>query len=174
MMLVVSAVAVAGLLFAQRNIAGNVKRDFEREFQGELAGLHAVQDERNAAVAERCRALARRPRIHAALEDGAPDLLYPSARDEMLDVMGAPESAAGESGGYALHARFYRFLDGRGRVIAPPESANVGVLGRDEESELSMGSLPAAPQTGYIAGDGGAGGEGIDEVIAMPIVSTES
>jgi len=173
MMLVVSAVATAGLLFAQHNVAANVRRDFQREFQGELATLHAVQDVRHDALAQRCRALARRPRIHAALEDGALDLLYPSARDELLDVM---DGAAGvrEPGVYALRARFYRFLDGKGRVIAPPNPRDVGELGPGEESQLNLGALPDSPQTGYIAMGGGSGGDNIDEVIAMPIVSTEN
>jgi signal transduction histidine kinase len=174
MMLVVSAVAVAGLLFAQRNVAENVKRDFEREFQGELAALHAVQDVRHAVLAERCRALARRPRIHAALEDGAPDLLYPSARDELVDIMDGGEGPSGEAADYALHARYYRFLDAKGRVISPPDEKDVGELGPGDESRLSLGELPATPQTGYILRKSGAGNPAVDEVIAMPIVSTEN
>jgi signal transduction histidine kinase len=173
MMLVVSAVAFVGLLFAQRYVAANVRRDFEREFQGELAALHAVQDARHAAIAERCRALARRPRIHAALEDGAPDLLYPSARDEMQDAMSA-DGGSGGSGAYALHARFYRFLDINGRVISPPDAGDVGELGAGEETQLALAGLPAETETGYVLRDAGAVNGAIDEVIAMPIVSSEN
>jgi hypothetical protein len=36
---------------------------------------------------KRGRDLAKRPRIHAALEDNALDLLYPSARDELRDLV---------------------------------------------------------------------------------------
>ena len=174
MMLVVSAVAAAGLLFAQRNVAANVRRDFQREFQAELAALHAIQDERHAVLAERCRALARRPRIHAALEDGALDLLYPSARDELVDLMAAGDGAPREAGAFALHALYYRFLDGRGRVISPPNARDVGELGPGEESRLSLGALPDGPQTGYLERGRGSPGGTIDEVIAMPIISTES
>jgi signal transduction histidine kinase len=169
MMLVVSGVALVGFLVTQRSVAEGVRREFEIGFQGQLAALHAAEDARNAAVAERCRALARRPRIHAALEDGAPDLLYPSARDEMLGVM---DEGEGETGEYALHARFYRFLDSGGRVIAPPAAADVGGLGPGEESQLALGALPTQPQTGYLLRDGA--GRQVDEVIAMPIVSTET
>jgi signal transduction histidine kinase len=172
MMLVVSAVAAAGLLLAQRDVARSVRREFELEFHGELAALHAVEDVRNAALAERCRALARRPRIHAALEDGALDLLYPSARDEMQDVTAVGEAPEDEAGAYALHARFYRFLDMKGRVIPPPAAADVGGLGPAEESQLALSALPSQPQTGYLPRDAGSGGT--DEVIAMPIVSSES
>ncbi len=174
MMLVVSAVAVAGLLFAQHDVAANVGRDFQREFQGELAALHASQDVRHAVLAERCRALARRPRIHAALEDGALDLLYPSARDELLDVMDGAEGPSGEPGMQALHARYYRFLDGKGRVIPPPNAKDVGELGPGEESQLSLRALPDGPQSGYVARGRGTAAETVDEVIAMPIISSEN
>jgi signal transduction histidine kinase len=174
MMLVVLAVAAGGLLFARNLVASNVRRDFQSEFQGELAALHAVQEVRDAALAERCRALARRPRIHAALEDGAPDLLYPSARDELLDVMDGGDGSARESGAYALHARYYRFLDPSGRVISPPDAKDVGELPSAEESQLALGKLPDRAQTGYLLRAGGAAGETVDEVIAMPIVSTEN
>ena len=174
MMLVVSIVAVAVLLFAQRNMARNVRLDFQREFQDELSALHAVQAVRHAALAERCRELARRPRIHAALEDGALDLLYPSARDELHDVMESDDSAVREPGAYTLRARYYRFLDSRGRVIAPPDASDVGELKPAEESQLSVGRLPDRPQTGYILRNAGTTSERVDEVIAMPIVSTEN
>src|ERR1035438_10304697 len=174
MMLVVSGVAGAGLFFAQHNVAENVRRDFEREFQGELAALHAVQEVRHAVLAERCRALARRPRIHAALEDGALDLLYPSARDELLDVMDAGDARSREPGTFALRARYYRFLDGNGRVIPPPNAKDVGELGPREGSQLNLRALPDSPQAGYVTkGEGGAG-EAIDEGIAMPITSSEN
>jgi len=159
MMLVVSAVALVGFLVTQRSVAEGVRREFELGFQGELAALHAAEDARSAAVAERCRALARRPRIHAALEDGAPDLLYPSARDEMLGVM---DDGEGEAGEYALHARFYRFLDSGGRVIAPPDASDVGGLGPGEESQLALGALPTQPQTGYLRRNAGPAAGRID------------
>lgn len=169
MMLVVSAVATVALVYAQHSAASSVKREFQREFQAMLGASHAVQEARNAALAERCRALARRPRIHAALEDGAPDLLYPSARDEMLDVM----EASREPGAYALNARYYRFLDSRGRVITPPDPREAGELAPGDESLLWTGALPGAPQTGYLIRGAGKR-EVIDELVAMPIVSTEN
>jgi signal transduction histidine kinase len=174
MMLVASSVAAAILLFAQLNTAKSVRRDFQREFQNELDSLHAVQAVRHAVLAERCRTLARKPRIHAALEDGAPDLLYPSARDELLDVMDTDEGAGREPGAYTLRAHYYRFLDAKGAVIAPPDAREVGVLTPAEEAQLGVGALPDKPQTGYILRGAGTATETIDEVIAMPIVSTEN
>jgi signal transduction histidine kinase len=173
MMLVVTAVTALLLFVAQRNMAASVRRDLEQQFQGELASLHAAQAVRHAALAERCRALARRSRIHAALEDNALDLLYPSARDEMRDVMDPDDGLSREPAAYALHARYYRFLNGNGAVIAPPDSQDVGPLRPAEESRLTLRALPARPETGYLFRQPDGGGETIDEVIALPIVSTE-
>ncbi|HCP91595.1 MAG TPA: hypothetical protein DIT76_06070, partial [Spartobacteria bacterium] len=82
MMFVVSAMTALGLYFAQRNVAANEERDLQQNFQAELSSLHKLQELRHASLAERCRALVAKPRIHAALEDNALDLLYPSAKDE--------------------------------------------------------------------------------------------
>jgi signal transduction histidine kinase len=174
MMLVVSAVTVVGLVFAQRNVAENGKRDLQQSFQADLAALHAMQELRHAALAERCRTLARRPRIHAALEDNALDLLYPSARDELSDVMEAGEGPAREPAAYALHATFYRFLDGKGAVISPPDAREVGLLSPKEASQLALGGLSGRPQIGYISKTSAGAGETVEEVIAMPISSTET
>jgi signal transduction histidine kinase len=174
MMLLVSVVATAGLLFAQHNVAATVKQDFEREFQAEVAALDAGREVRHALLAERCRALARRPRIHAALEDDALDLLYPSARDELLDVMAPPGGPGREAGGPGLRATFYRFLDAQGRVLAPPDEKVVGALDRLTEGRLSLPRLPEHPQTGYLAHPTEGGRDEVDEVIAMPIISSEN
>jgi len=171
MMVVVTAVTILAMFFAQRNIAATVRRDLQREFKGELAALHAAQEIRHAALAERCRALARKPRIHAALEDNARDLLYPSARDELLGIM---DAGGADPSVQTFRARFYRFLDASGAVIPPPSAGDVGALAPGDEARLALKSLPAVPQTGYLfrAADGAE--EAIDEVIAMPVVSTET
>ncbi len=174
MMLVVTAVTALALFFAQRNVAASVRRDLQREFQGELAALHAVQAVRHAALAERCRALARKPRIHAALEDNALDLLYPSARDELRDMMDAGTGQIPDPAAYVIHARFYRFLGGNGNVLSPANAENIGRLTPAEESQLSLRAVPRDLQTGYLSRQLDEAGATIDEVIAMPIVSTET
>ncbi len=174
MMLVVTAVTGAGLWFAQRSAAQDAAREFQREFQDELASLHAVHEERDALLAERGRSLARRPRLVAALEDNALDLLYPSAADELADVMERRPGSAQESAAYGLNARFYRFLDGKGAVIPPVEAKNVGELGPADEARLALRAVPDEPQTGYLWRRLRSGAETVDEVIAMPIVSTEA
>ena len=174
MMLVVGAAAVALLLFTQRNMAASARLELEREFQTSLAALHAAQQVRHASLAERSRALARRSRIHAALEDGAPDLLYPSARDELADLAGPEEGAPREAAPPGLRARYYRFLDAKGQVIPAPNRRDAGDLAPAEEARLSLSVLPGRPQTGYLLRDDGAGDPAVDELILTPIVSTET
>ncbi len=170
MMVVVSAAMALALFFAQRSASADAKRELAHAFQSELAALHSVQEVRHAILAERCRVLARKPRLHAALEDNALDLLYPSARDELADVMDRP----GETAPYALRARFYRFLDAKGQVISPPDQREVGALPAPTEARLALPAVPNRVQTGYLVRDP-TGTEGaIDEVIAMPVLSTET
>ncbi len=116
--------------------------------------------------------LAAKPRIHAAMEDNALDLLYPSAKDELRDLMEGEEPPP-EQAAQWLHARFYRFLDSTGAVIKPPNPYDVGQLDTQTEAQLTLHKLPETQQIGYIQENGDAGGGGaIDEVIAVPIFST--
>jgi signal transduction histidine kinase len=173
MMLVISAVTAFGLYLAQRNVTAAAQRDLQQNFQAELSSLDKVQELRNAALAERCRALALRPRIHAALEDNALDLLYPSAKDELRDLMEGDE-ASSEKATPSLHAKFYRFLDGAGAVLSPPNPKDVGELDPRTEAQLGLKKLPEAQQIGYIRENSDAPNEIVDEVVAVPIFSTET
>ena len=173
MALVVLAITAAGLYFAQRKVEAETEHDLQHDFQAALASLHLVQEIRRAALAERCRALVGKPRIHAALEDNALDLLYPSARDELRDVMGRDDSAP-EFQARVLRAKFYRFLNSRGAVITPPQSHDEGELPADEEAQLALREVPVVQQTGYVAHREKDGSETLAEVIAMPIFSSET
>ena len=173
MMVVVFAITAVGLYVEQRNLTAEVARDLQSRFQRELAWLHSVQEIRHAALAERCRALVRKPRIHAALEDNALDLLYPSAKDELHDMMDELEPAP-DPAAQALHAKFYRFLDVHGAVISPPKTEDVGQLRRDEESQLALSTVPREQQLGYVVHKGTPDREVVTEVIAVPIISTET
>jgi signal transduction histidine kinase len=173
MMLIVSGITAAGLYLAERNAAESAERDLQHDFQAELAALHKVEEVRYAALAERCRVLVEKPRIHAALEDNALDLLYPSARDELRDVMEEDPGLTAEQQPRALHARFYRFLDGAGAVL-PPNGADVGALRPEEESQLALKPLPQTQQNGYLLRMRGTKNESLDEIIAVPITSTET
>jgi signal transduction histidine kinase len=171
MMLVVSAITALGLFLAERKVSIEAAHDRQQDFRHELATLHGVQEVRRGALAERCRVLVQRSRIHAALEDNALDLLYPSANDELRDLLqprdptDAPET---------VHARFYRFLDSSGALISPPEQAAIGELRPEEEAKLSMPSVPRTQQIGYLQRNGATAGQEIDEIITTPIISRET
>ena len=173
MVLVVSAITILALYLAQRNATATATRDLQQNFQTELSGLHKVEELRQAALAERCRALAEKPRIHAALEDNALDLLYPSAKDELRDLMEGEAPTAQQEAG-SLHARFYRFLDSNGAVLPPPNSKDVGELSAQAEAQLSLKRLPDTQQIGYIRENTDAADETVYEIVAAPIFSTET
>lgn len=172
MMLVVSALTSLGIYVAQRRAAADAKTDLQRDFELELAALHRLQGLRNAAVDDRSTALARNARIHAALEDNALDLLYPSAQEELRDLMENLDSG-NEEPADVLQARFYRFLDSHGAVIVPP-TRDAGHLLPDEQAQLAQNGVPQTMQTGYLARHDGTDGPTIDEMIAVPIRSTET
>lgn len=169
MALVVVALTSLGLFLAQRKVAIEAERDLRQDFRNELATLHGVREVRHAGLAERCRALVQRARLHAALEDGALDLLYPSAKDELRDILAANAEVEAPNGG--LHAHYYRFLDQQGRVITPAPGSDVGDLKPEEEAQLALPRLSDGQQIGYLSRRDASGTELIDEVIAMPIVS---
>lgn len=162
MMLVVCAVTALALWIAQNKVTTDMQRQARQSFQNEIATLHREWEVRHTALLERSRSLASKPRIHAALEDNALDLLYPNARDELRDVMDG-------EGEHPLHARFYRFLGSDGKVIPAPPGVDAGILSSAEEARLSMPRLPDTQQIGYLAHD-----DGMDEIIASPIISTDT
>lgn len=171
MMLVVVALTTLGLFLAQRKVAIEAHLDLLQDFRNELATLHGVQELRQAALAERCRTLVLRPRIHAALEDNALDLLYPSAKDELRDVVNSGDDA--ETSETALSARFYRFLDGKGAVISPPDAEHGGEVSPEEERALTLPALTEEQQLGYLWRNNSSA-HAVDEILTMPIVSTEN
>ncbi|HEX8076517.1 MAG TPA: HAMP domain-containing sensor histidine kinase [Chthoniobacterales bacterium] len=174
MMLVVGGLTGSGLYLAQRNATADLQRDLQRNFQADLAALHSVEELRYAALAERCRALVAKPRIHAALEDNALDLLYLSAKDELRDIMQDENNPQPDQISGVPRARFYRFLDRTGALLPPRNAPEVGTLRPEEEAQLALKPLPQTAQVGYLLRNSGTAQETIDEILALPITSTES
>ncbi|HZS18352.1 MAG TPA: HAMP domain-containing sensor histidine kinase [Candidatus Udaeobacter sp.] len=172
-MIIVVTLTAVGFYAAQRKVTSDAERNFENNFQVEIASLHKLEELRHAALAERCNALAAKPRIHAAIEDNAMDLLYPSAKDELRDLMEGDEPPP-EQAAQLLHARFYRFLDSTGAVIKPPNTRDVGELDPKTESQLTLSKLPTTQQIGYIRENTGTDTATVNEVVAVPIVSTDT
>ena len=171
MMLIVSGLMAFALYLAQRHVAAAAQSNLQQNFQAELSSLDKVRELRNAALAEHCAALASRPRIHAALEDNALDLLYLTATDELRDLM---EPAERSQTAPLLRAKFYRFLDPIGGVLSPPNPKDVGQLSPEAEAQLILRKLPEAQQIGYIVETDDGTDEVVDEVVAAPIFSTET
>src|SRR6266478_3597439 len=173
MMVIVATLTGLGFYLAQRKVTADAQRNLQAIFQTELSSLHKLEELRHAALADRCNALAAKSRIHAAIEDNAIDLLYPSAKDELRDLMEGEEPPP-EQAAQSLHARFYRFLDSKGAVIKPLNSYDVGELDAKTEAQLALDKLPDTQQIGYIQENTQADGGSIDEVIAVPIFSTDT
>jgi len=167
-MVIVVTLTGLGFYLAQRRVTADAEQNLQQTFQTELSSMHKVEELRHAALADRCMELVSKPRLHAAIEDDAIDLLYPSAKDELRDLMEGEEPPP-EQAARSLHARFYRFLDNTGAVIKPPNPSDVGELDATTEAQLSLTKLPDTRQIGYIQSAGA-----INEVIAVPIFSTDT
>jgi signal transduction histidine kinase len=165
MTLIVVTLTAGGVYVVERSVRAETQHDLQMAFASELALLRTVREIRHASLAERCRALVRKPRIHAALEDNALDQLYPSAKDELGNAL-----AVGEGATNAIRPRFYRFLDIDGAVIPPVNAPEVGALAPAEERRLAFDHVPLEQQNGYLV----RSGTEIVEVIATPIISTEN
>ena len=172
MMLVIGALTAIAVYLVQRNATVEVEHNLQREFRGEVAALDRAEELRHRALAERCSDLVLKPRLHAALEDNALDLLYPSAKDELRDVM-EPDESAEDSDALAQHATFYRFLDAHGAIIQPPNPVDVGKLNAAEQSQIAIRKLPQTQQIGYFRRSQSDNGR-VEEVIALPIASSET
>jgi signal transduction histidine kinase len=171
-MLVVALITLLGLYFAQGRLAQNAAEELQRDFQSQLAARHNAQQLRLGALLERGRALVRKSRIHAALEDDALELLYPNAEDELRDVMSSGRSDDPVSS--TLHASFYRFLDRHGAVLSPADAKGVGPLAPEESARLALPALTSGQQIGYVQRLDARGRPIVSEVITVPIVSSET
>jgi signal transduction histidine kinase len=170
MTFVVVTLMLFGLYFMERSVTAETQHDLQFAFASELGLLRTVRDIRHGSLAERCRALVRKPRIHAALEDNALDLLYASAKDELGDALPPGESAGDAAARLSIRPRFYRFVDNNGAVIPPVNAPEVGALAPDEERQLALASLPHEQQNGFLVRSNNE----IVELIATPIISTET
>lgn len=166
MALVVIALTGTAMWLIERSVRAETRHDLQVEFAAELGLLRTVREIRYATLAERCRVLVRKPRIRAALEDNALDLLYPSAKDELGEPL--PDTAA-EDSELSLRPRFYRFIDNRGAVIRPFNAAEFGFLTPEEEKRLTFANVPQEQQHGAFAR-----GAEVVEIIVTPILSIET
>lgn len=170
MTVVFSGITLLGLALAERRAAREVEDELRRAFETEVRQLRDLHAVRQAIILERCQVLARKARIRAALEDGALDLLYPSAHDELRDVLLRGDEAGN---GASSRAAFYRFLDRDGRVLPPPPELETGALAPAAERQLAPAVPADDPQVGYLWNAPAGGTHRLLEVYAMPIRSSE-
>ena len=140
-MVIVATLTALSFYLAQRRVTADAERNLQSAFRNELSSMHDLEELRHAALADRCNTLVAKPRLHAAIEDDAIDLLYPSAKDELRNLMEGEEPPPDQAA-QSLHARFYRFLDDTGAVIKPPNPSDVGELDATAEAQLSLAALP--------------------------------
>jgi signal transduction histidine kinase len=166
MMFVVVAVTGAVLFFAQRNAAADAVQTFELQFQGQLSFLLGAQESRLAAIAERCRTLAKSVRIRAALEENVVEDLYLNGEIELRDML------KDEDGATSIRAEFFRFLNAGGKVLSPPRVE--GPESWTSQLVLQGGASAHQQQVGYITVKSNAEREEVREVVATPIITTDT
>ena len=183
MALLTVLVGAGAVGLARRHLARLQTREAELRFAVGEAGDLALRRLRAEALADRARVLARRPRLHAALEDDALDLLYHAAHDDLREALAIPAGGdapgggggGGGAGGDALRARFYRFFDAEGRLIEPPPGFEAGPASAEELAGASAlavgladGSDGSATRGDWVVGEGG---ERAAELLALPFFS---
>ena len=160
-MLVVAVATGLALWLAQRS----AEADAAGRIQGEFRSAFATQlEERRthlAALRDLCSALARKPRITAALEEDSVQDLYENARTE-LELRGVIGKASAQAAGAA---RLFRFLDKNGALIPSPREQV-----EPWEAQLALGGVPVAQQAGYVVATDGL----LLEVVTTPISDAQT
>jgi PAS domain S-box-containing protein len=171
LMVVVFAVTICVLYFAQRAEQTTYQQNLKEQFHSRLAFLFGAQDARDAEVSEQCRALARVVRIQAALEEGDVDDLYANAKIELRNVMEDENPSLNNSTAAPPRAAFFRFLSADGKLLLPPGSPEK--LEPWEEQLVTSGIGSANQQFGYVAVKGVDGDAEVSEIVCTPILGPE-
>ena len=169
-MLVVIPITAGVLWFAQRNAEAGVRENLQQRFQEEFRMRAEAAETRSAAIAERCRVLAKSVRIRAALEEDDREDLYLNAAVELRDIVADPGKAnMHDSDPHSLRAEFFRFLKADGALMQL-EAANP----EPWEMQLALpGGAPEEQQTGCAIVSTSDGREALCDIIATPIITTD-
>jgi hypothetical protein len=172
-MLVIGALTAAGVFAAQRHLLDAANRELQTSINQQMNSTALTRSVRRAVLSEICDSLGRKSRIQAAIEDQALDLLYPSAHDELRQMVHLSPTADGSGpASDHLQAFFYRFLDKDGVVIPPYNHAGAGALSEPDEQWLNLPGISASNEIGYMVLSSPDGVERIIEVFAVPVIST--
>ncbi len=160
-MLVVAAATTLAMWLAQQGAEAAEQTRIQGEFRSAFSAQLADRRTQLESLADLCRALARKPRIIAALEEASVQDLYDNAQIEL--------QLRGVIGGNGIStirtARLHRFLDKTGAMIAPPN-------GRREpwETRLEQDGISATQTAGYVA----AGDGSLLEVVTTPMIDGDT
>ncbi len=168
MMVVVSVMTGAILAINERNAERDLQKQLETEFKSQFGALLGAQEARQTAARERCQRLARSVRIRAALAEDDVEDLYRNAEVELRDLL-SKENAADSK---ALHADFFRFLDGTGAVLPPAGDESTAAVEPWEKQLEAAGLKGEGQQTGYLALRIGPGAAALREIIATPVMAS--
>ncbi|EDY82705.1 ATPase, histidine kinase-, DNA gyrase B-, and HSP90-like domain protein [Verrucomicrobiia bacterium DG1235] len=159
-----------GILASHSYLSTLANETFRANIEEEARATDEARKMRQLVLTEICESLARKPRIRAALEDDALDLLYLSAKDE-LSIIYKPRSTLP---GAHLHALFYRFLDADGRLIKPIASSLAGEVPTDAEEILASSEASNSPDLRYLQTSLETSSNGVIELYTIPIHSSEA
>lgn len=167
--LLVGGLAVPVVVITQRHLSAGAEQELQASVERQMAAAAHTRRVRQAVLLEICDSLAREPRIHAALEDNALDLLYPSAQHELRQLMRERVVSGQAAPLENLQARFYRFLDARGALIPTGDTDSAGSLSPETEARLTLAEEP-----GYLRLPATGSNVDVVEVLTVPIVSNET
>lgn len=168
----VAVVTLAGAVLVHRHLAQVSAEETDRVIRQKVAAALHTRETRQAVLADICTELAAQPRILAALEDDALDLLYPSAINELRQIMEDRRSSGDKELDRPVQAIFYRFLDRQGRLIAPADPVLHGQIPASGEAIIRLPEIPEDQQAGYFISSG-PDGRAV-EMITVPIISTQT
>jgi class 3 adenylate cyclase len=177
MVALVVAVTGAVLFVTQRDLRRAQQARFQTEFENEVTTFAALQATRLAAVKVRLSELARSPRLRAALEEGEVEMIYLVAGDELRHFFEERTGDAETGPSTTTRASFVRFVDGQGRVLAPPAGRGTaqafpedGQRLDEEVGRICRSLAEAQPQAlGYLAPETGDGTRLLHEIILTKV-----
>lgn len=170
-MLVIGGLTAVGVVVTQRHLSRIAARELQVFIDQQISAADNTRQVRHGVLSEISDNFARKSRIRAALEDDALDLLYPSAHEELRQLMRGPDNP--EAPTDLLRARFYRFLDVRGAIIPPVDSISSGLLDEVDAARLVLPEAPTQEEVGYIRLPDDETADAVVEVFAVPIIASE-
>ena len=128
MMLVVAGVSGTTLFVLQQRVQANYERMFRKQFDRQINYFLRLQETRLAAVRDQSLSLAESSIVLRGMLETqtATNNVYLAASNEMRTVLASMSQewrlALSSGSSRKVSAMFFRFLDGRGYMIDPPES----------------------------------------------------